>query len=64
MQNIFFFQYSCYAVELLPALAAGAQLTYGTIAIDEHQKEGALIRLDDEIGSWFGKTTLIKILNI
>lgn len=48
-------QYSCYMIQFLPAFAAGAQLTYGTIAIDEHQNPGAKIKLNDEVGSWFGE---------
>ena len=48
-------QYWCYVVELIPAFAVGAQLTYGTIALPEHQKTDADIALDIDIGSWFGE---------
>ncbi len=54
--NLFFNQFVCYVIELLPALCCGLQLSYGGIAVPAHQEEDAKIHLDLEMGSWFGTT--------
>eukprot|EP00094_Tigriopus_californicus_P001466 TCALIF_01421-PA protein Name:"Similar to Tret1 Facilitated trehalose transporter Tret1 (Aedes aegypti)" AED:0.20 eAED:0.20 QI:0/0/0/0.5/1/1/4/0/494 len=50
--------YAVYCVELIPAFVAGTQLTYGTIALPAHQLDHSFIKLDIEIGSWFGLMAL------